>query len=309
MKTLNLTNHTDSEIKFEISKFPDGQRQVKITGSEFWGRYASEYRNVLIKTRLNSFADVEILICAVASLRELRVQEINLYVPYFLGSRFDRKFEIGSNNYLKTVICPLINAIGFGNVTVLDAHSDVLEACLNGFDGGKNHAFAKWALENINNKNDAHEKTIFMSPDAGALKKIYSLAEYVYFKGDIINCNKSRGVDGKITKTEVPYFDLTKDVVIFDDICDGGRTFTEIAKIIKLRHEQYDREKEDLDAPHGKLYLVITHGIFSKGFDELHEHFDCIYCTNSYKDLEIHYDLVGGGLLITKNFVKQFKVI
>ena len=30
MKTLNLTNNKTSDIKFEISRFPDGQQQVKI---------------------------------------------------------------------------------------------------------------------------------------------------------------------------------------------------------------------------------------------------------------------------------------
>lgn len=306
MKILNLSNPADSEIKFEISKFPDGQRQVKIVSTDHWARYTKEYQQVQIRTRLNNFMDVELLICAVASLRELKVQEISLYAPCFLGSRSDRKFETGSNNYLKTVICPLINAIGLSEVWVLDPHSDVLEACLNGFQGITNYQLVEFALNDI----ASQDGFVLMSPDAGALKKIYKVAEHIKYNGEIITCAKSRGIDGKITKTEVPHFDITKDVVLIDDICDGGRTFIEIAKVIKLRHEQYNREeKPEMSPAHGKLYLVITHGIFSKGFDELHEYFDSIYCTNSYKDLEIHYDLLGGGLLITRNYVKQFKVI
>lgn len=34
-----------------------------------------------------------------------------------------------------------------------------------------------------------------------------------------------------------------------------------------------------------KIYLIVTHGIFSKGFDELAKYFDGIYCTNSVKDI------------------------
>lgn len=34
-----------------------------------------------------------------------------------------------------------------------------------------------------------------------------------------------------------------------------------------------------------KIYLIVTHGIFSKGFKELNRYFDNIYCTNSYKDI------------------------
>ncbi len=302
MKILNLTNVNESEIKFEISKFPDGQRQVKIVSTDNWARYANEYTNFAIKTRINNFMDVELLICAVASLRELGAQNIELYCPYFLGSRSDRKFEQGSNNYLKTVICPIINAIGFGKGYVMDAHSDVLEACLNSYNGLNNHSLIEFALNDIKSTG-----FVLMSPDAGALKKIYKVAENIQFTGEIITCAKSRGTDGKITKTQVPHFDITKDVILIDDICDGGRTFIEIAKVIRLRYESYDREKSHV--PLGKLYLVCTHGMFSKGFDELHESFEAVYCTNSYKNLEPHYDLVGGGLLITKNFVKQFKVI
>lgn len=307
MKTLNLTNPADSEIKFEISKFPDGQQQLKIINTDNWARYAKEYTNFVIKTRINNFMDVELLICAVASLRELGAQNIELFCPYFLGSRSDRKFEQGSNNYLKTVICPIINAIGFGGVKVLDPHSDVLEACLNSFKADSNYNLVHWALQDINK--DKEPNYILMSPDAGALKKIYKVAESIKYEGEIITCAKSRGIDGKIIKTEVPHFDITKDVILIDDICDGGRTFIEIAKIIKLRHEQYERERDEKQNERGKLYLVVTHGIFSKGFDELHNYFDCIYCTNSYKNLEPHYDLAGGGLLITRNFVKQFKAI
>ncbi len=99
----NLANKSESKIDYEIIHFPDGQQQVKIIN------LLPSITKVLIKTRLNNFLDVERLICAVASLRGLYVQEIELYAPYFLGSRSDRKFETGSNNYLKTVICPLIN--------------------------------------------------------------------------------------------------------------------------------------------------------------------------------------------------------
>lgn len=299
---LNLAKPENSEIKFEPYKFPDGQQQIKIVSD------VSQYGNVdiTIKSRLNNFLDLELIVCAVKSIRGLffGTKGIRLEVPYFLGSRSDRKFEDGSNNYLKDVICPIINSLNLEAVEVLDAHSDVLEACLNNYNGLNNHSLIEFALNDIKSTG-----FVLMSPDAGALKKIYKVAEHIKYEGEVITCAKSRGIDGKITKTEVPHFDITKDVVLIDDICDGGRTFIEIAKIIKLRHEQYERERDEKQNERGKLYLVVTHGIFSKGFDELHNYFDCIYCTNSYKNLEPHYDLAGGGLLITRNFVKQLKVI
>jgi ribose-phosphate pyrophosphokinase len=275
MKVLNLACPEKSEIKFEPIKFPDGQQQVKIDTTDYY-MMPYNYNNVLIKTRLNNFLDVELLICAVASLRGLGTQNINLYVPYFLGSRSDIKFEEGSNNYLKTVICPLINAIGFGQVTVLDAHSIALENCLNNFNGENNHEFVKQALGYI----ASQDGFVLMSADGGGLKKIYKLAESINYTGDIITCGKSRGVDGKITRTEVPDFDLTKDIILVDDICDGGKTFTEIAKVIRERYKKNDSKN------HGKIYLIVTHGIFSKGYVDLMVYFDAVYCTNSYKHIE-----------------------
>ncbi len=140
MKVLNLTNNeTSSDIKFEVSKFPDGQQQIRIPlkrtfynsgtnrmkGYEYQDWNVESKNVVQIKARLNNFKDLELIICATKSLRELGVKEIHLYTPYFLGSRSDRKFEEGSNNYLKDVICPIINSLNFESVTVLDPHSDV----------------------------------------------------------------------------------------------------------------------------------------------------------------------------------------
>ena len=67
-----------------------------------------------------------------------------------------------------------------------------------------------------------------------------------------------------------------KDVkfVIVDDICDGGRTFTEIAKAIRDQ------------LPNAKIYLIVTHGIFSAGEEPLKEYFEHVYTTNSVKEGE-----------------------
>jgi ribose-phosphate pyrophosphokinase len=45
-----------------------------------------------------------------------------------------------------------------------------------------------------------------------------------------------------------------KPMLIVDDICDGGRTFIELAKVL--------REFEP-----SEIILYVTHGIFSKGFE------------------------------------------
>ena len=81
-----------------------------------------------------------------------------------------------------------------------------------------------------------------------------------------------------------------KDFIIVDDLIDGGLTFVNISQVLKAYF------------PKNKVYLIVTHGIFSKGVEGLSKYFDGIYCTNSYQDIE---NLVGG--VYTKNF-KQLNV-
>jgi ribose-phosphate pyrophosphokinase len=276
MNILNLADSTKSEIGFKISSFPDGQQSITIEPSGY--SFNNKIKSVQIKSRLNSFRDLELIICANQALLELGAKSVSLYVPYFLGARSDRKFLIGSTNYLKTVICPIINSQNFSEVHVLDPHSDVLEACLNNFKKTDNTGLVKFALTKIDNKNGARETLHLVSPDAGALKKIYHVAE-TFSIDKIIVANKHRDVKtGKITHTEIPqsnYGAGPQNFVIVDDICDGGRTFIELAKAI--------REIRPQEIFNDTITLVITHGIFSSGLKELNKLFDAIYTTNSIR--------------------------
>ena len=277
MKILDLVDQEkdgDLNLRYKISKFPDGQQSINLD-------FIHLEDEVKISSRLNNFKDLEVILCATAALRNLGVKTIHLYVPYFLGARSDRQFEDGGINYLKDVICPIINSQNYETVTIVDAHSDVLEACIHNYRKIDNITLVKFALTDIDNTNGAREKLILVSPDAGALKKMYHVSEYFKIENMVI-ANKHRDIKtGKITHTEVPGLTQepgSKNFVIIDDICDGGRTFLEIAKTIR-------KERED-SVFNDKIYLVVTHGIFSAGFLELRNWIDGIYCTNSVKNVD-----------------------
>jgi ribose-phosphate pyrophosphokinase len=277
--TLNLVDSSKSDIKYKISKFPDGQQTVDIvsTVERMWG-----FRNIQIISRLNSFTDLELIICANQAFKNMDEQlKIELFVPYFLGSRSDRKFVEGGINYLKQVICPIINSQNFSNVVVMDPHSDVLEACLNNYTKINNHTLVEWAINQIGVPKD---NICLVSPDAGAYKKIADVAKSVNIS-NIITAHKTRDiVTGNITGTYIPLnvYDAIKTFVIIDDICDGGRTFIELAKeIMKSRMLSSVVHPNE----YGKIYLIITHGIFSAGFDKLNECFDGIFSTDSVRTI------------------------
>jgi ribose-phosphate pyrophosphokinase len=296
MKSILDLTGTDlqSTIQYKVSKFPDGQQTVDITSAH--SHFFNTSTQFQIRSRMNDFKDLELIICATQALKNLGVTDIELYVPYFIGGRSDRLFQYGGVNYLKQVVGPIINSQGYSKVYVMDPHSDVLEAVINNFAKYTNYRLVKFALENIDNKNDARERIVLVSPDAGAYKKIFDVAKEFGIQ-NIITANKVRDLKtGNIIRTEIPTLDQHKDLkyVIIDDICDGGRTFVELAKVMKDSR------------PTAKIYLVVTHGIFSKGLEELGDYFDGIFTTNSVRDISAD-DVVSSFFENTINF-KQLNV-
>lgn len=288
---LNLTNLEISHIKYKISKFPDGQQTIDLTDIN---KAQLIDKTVSIWTRLNDFKDLELIICANQALRNFGVSHVHLYAPYFTGARSDRQFQGGGVNYLKQVICPIINSQNFDSVTVMDPHSDVLEACLNNYFKIDNFDLISYAiLDLVKNTN---ETVGLISPDAGALKKIYDVAKKFNIS-NVTTASKVRDiVTGNIIRTELPTMDLT-DVdylLIIDDICDGGRTFIELAKEVR----------KQTGIP---IYLIVTHGIFSAGFERLSDELDGIYCTNSVKDINFETVKVQSKQN-DEHFVKQLNV-
>lgn len=153
MKTLNLTDLNKSDIKYKISKFPDGQQNIVIlSNNRDTFSHIEANDSIEIKSRLNNWLDLELIVCTVASLRELGVEEIHLYVPYIMGARSDRKFEEGGNNYLRDVICPIINSLNFKTVTCIDPHSYSLECCIKNFRSIDNSQLVKFTLNQIYNE-------------------------------------------------------------------------------------------------------------------------------------------------------------
>lgn len=319
---LNLAYPEYSGIKFKLTQFPDGQQDITLVTEwqeeyeahrGIWGtqtRRLSVTPFVEIKSRFNSFKDLEKIVCATKALRAFGWETIYLTIPYLLGSRSDRRFVKGGTSYLVEVIAPIINDLDFKRVKTFDVHSDVAAACINNLEVVTNDKLIEFALSELKYKKNKSEFTL-ISPDGGALKKIYKNVEVLnknHFTNpiDVICCSKYRDTDGKLSRVNVPinYEQHSgKDLIIIDDICDGGRTFINIVKEIKL-HENVSVNSNDVKF-NPKIYLIVSHGIFSAGFKELSKYFDGIFTTNSIKDLgEAYFD----GDKVFAHKVKQLNV-
>jgi len=283
MKVLNLVRPKNSDIQYKISAFPDGQQDITLTSWRFTPKITDIGVNevIKIKSRLNSFKDLELIVCATKALRRLKVKEIHLYIPYLLGARSDRKFVDVGTAYLVDVIAPIINAQGYESVTVIDVHSDVAGACINNLEIIDNSELVKFFIDHMVGKNNGSYVTPkLISPDGGSLKKIYKLCEKIGIQSEVIVCSKYRDTDGKLSKTSVPFIDSPDDdFLIIDDIGDGFGTFINIANEIKCNIiDRYNGK--------GKIYLVVTHSIQESGIVKASNYFDKIFTTNSVNDWE-----------------------
>ncbi len=262
--TLNLDEHFKpvggKVIEYQSFTFSGGEPHIKINAA------FDINEEITITHRLNSFNDLGMLCLAVDALKRMDAKVSKLVIPYFPSARQDRVMVKGEPLSVK-VYADIINNLGFKKITVLDAHSEVTIALLNNCAAISNHQFIKKVTTEIG----LNVKLI--SPDGGALKKIYKVSEFLGGV-EVVECSKSRDVKtGQLTGFKVYSDDLQdSDCLIVDDICDGGGTFIGLAQELKKKNA-------------GKLYLAVTHGIFSKGFEELEKYFTHIFTTNSVKEL------------------------
>jgi ribose-phosphate pyrophosphokinase len=248
------------EIIFQNFTFSGGEPHIKIN-PDF-----DTTQKVTLTHRLNSFNDLGLLCIAVDALRRMDVKNMELFIPYFPAARQDRVMIKGEPLSVK-VYADIINGMQFDKVFVFDAHSEVTPALVNNCEVIPNHTFIEAVVKAIGNE------VKLISPDGGALKKIYKVSEFLGGV-EVVECSKSRDVKtGKLSGFKVYNDDLQgMDCLIVDDICDGGGTFVGLAEELKKNNA-------------GKLYLAVSHGIFNKGFAVLNC-FEKIFTTNSFKDFE-----------------------
>ena len=186
------------------------------------------------------------LCLAVDALRNMFVNYIEVFVPYIPYARQDRVMVPGEPLSIK-VFANIINSLNLNKILVFDAHSDVSVALLNNCQNIPNYEMVSHFLKELN----LSDYTL-VSPDLGAYKKIDKLATKINYKGHIATGIKIRDLaTGQIVKSDVTTDDLKgKACIVVDDICDGGRTFIELAAALKAKNA-------------GDLFFIASHGIFS----------------------------------------------
>ncbi len=266
MLKLNLINPQQTDIAFRAFIFPDGQPHIKLD----LGKYTIFTEGCEIVTRIANPSDLFMALLAKDALEAAGFQQISLKISYLMAARMDRQMTEGEPFSLR-VVATILNQAHFHRITVFDPHSDVTTALLLRSKAIGNETFVKNCIEHFY-QNKEKDDYALISPDGGALKKIYKVAQFVDAPS-VVECSKMRDVKtGHLSGfgSNVANFE-GKTCFIVDDICDGGGTFVGLAALLKNRNA-------------GKIVLIVSHGIFSKGFDLAG--IDAIYCTDSFKDFK-----------------------
>jgi len=122
------------------------------------------------------------------------------------------------------------------------------------------------------------ENLVVVSPDVGGanrarafLKKLEKaqLNDFIKQEYSFALINKTRLVAGDIEQMELIGDVSGKNVLIVDDIIDSGKTLCSAADLLKKNGAE-------------KLFCYGTHGIFTKGTQEICEKFDIVITSNTH---------------------------
>lgn len=250
MNTLNVDHST----------FPGGEVHVRIKDS----LTPDEAKDFTIRAIITGSEDImRLMMTTDAIRRKFNPSHITLILPYVPYARQDRICNEGEAFSLE-VFALLINDQNYDAVVCWDAHSKVTSMLIEGL---KSLSFADLFPQLALPSN-----TIIVAPDAGAFDRASNYASKHGFSR-VFTASKVRN----LATTEIIGTEVRGDgkscegwnFLIVDDICDGGKTFIELAKVLRKMSK-------------GRVELAVTHGIFSKGLSVLREHIDHVYTKNSF---------------------------
>lgn len=262
-----------SELAFKLFTFPDGQPHFQLETEDDGG-----FRELTIETAIRNPQELFELLLAKDVLAGLGYS-VGLDVRYLMGARMDRRIDPRSPFTLQ-VVASQINSAGFSRVRLLDVHSEVAERLIRNSE----NLLPREALDQTRR---ALGNPTIVCPDKGAVDRVQALTGY---GPTIVYCEKKRdSKTGKLsgfTVTNGLRIGDSLKLLIVDDLCDGGATFTGLSKELRARLSEGQQ-------PIASVNLFVTHGIFSKGLPL--EGIDRVFTTDSYCKPAAEWDATARG--------------
>lgn len=251
MQTLNLVHKEISSINYSISHFPDGE--VQITLDSF-----NRKDDILVECRITSAEELFILM-QVMDILDRQEVTYSVTIYYLMGMRMDRVMDFNRPFTLK-VVSTFLSRSKAKEIRILEPHSKKIFDLNNIFIEHIDDLLEGFKAELLS----CHQLVL---PDAGAQKRYPNISNAIF-------CSKVRDEQtGKLIEFEVknPNDIQSKDLLILDDLCDGGGTFCGIAAELK-------KYKPDVS-----INIFVTHMVNRKGIENLAKTFNKVYFTNSYR--------------------------
>lgn len=226
------------------------------------------------------------LLALVMFLGAVRGQVQHVCIPYLPYARQDR-VAVAGDPIAIDVLAELLATTGVRSFATVDAHSPASVAAFAKVGAVlTNVAAMPWLDRYLAPlRTRADQPVWFVAPDKGARTRTAAAAAALT-RSDraigVVHCEKVRDPQtGKLQGFRVgddSPRELGADplVVIVDDICDGGGTFLGVAQALRTHYGQTP------------LHLWTSHGIHSKGLDELATQFTTIGCTDSFRSGRTH---------------------
>lgn len=263
MKNILLINVAESDVKYVRSIFPDGETHIKFTTD------IDRKEQYKVVCRITNPTELFELMQVGNILNRLGVYWV-LEIPYLMGMRMDRVISFNEAFSLE-IIANVINSLNIPEVGIYHPHSPrTLQLINNSYElkDNFNYLFKKELSDSI-----------ICFPDQGAYDRYYSTLQYYNpCSSYYITMNKVRDLenDGKIIKLEPKHIpsaiEWIDDILVYDDLCDGGGTFILTAKALREIN------------PNAQLTIFVRHLVNPRGLENLSQNYDYVIITNSYKN-------------------------
>ena len=265
----DIDNSSTAFIMYD--HFKSGEINVRLDNKCLMLLHGLTQGNVLDLVWNYELGDEFVLPLIVDAIKQsgFNIADINLMVPYVPYARQDRVCNTGESFAIK-ILTQMINELGFKSVITWDNHSDVSTALFNNVHNWSKSDIFGFSI--ITSSTKFWKDKTLIAPDAGSEKSVLKLAFDLNLP--FVQALKQRDLKThEITKTMFicnPDDINGKDLLIVDDICDGGRTFVNLAKEIKSKYTPKS------------ISLYITHGIFTYGLEQIFDgsFIDHVYVAN-----------------------------
>lgn len=268
--------------------FPGGEQHVRVA-TDNWGD------TTYVSHRLRTSDDIFRLAAATYALAELNTK-VKVFIPYLPYARQDRVMVPG-DPFSMLILLRFLASLPVDNYMVYDPHSEVSTAVAKALMDTRwqvksNLDFVRFVVDHVKQQLGAGNKLQIVAPDSGAAKKLRELLSKLLTTHsnapsfDVISAEKKRNLATGAIEDYIVHGDPEdRDCLIIDDICDGGRTFVELAQKLRTKNAR-------------SVHLAVSFGIFSHEkvnnnpacYDKLFTGengkplIDTIYCTDGFQD-------------------------